>query len=345
MDAIVEAELTYLKGIGDANDIIVAESLSGERCSTAFEVLFQRKVKLKNGEVLSTANSSCGISVNGRPLEETYLVVKDDGFCSFPDGSSRPGSDVLAKMNLIPGMNAVHFEVQIRTPKEVHILKIDCFAYFFQAVSRFVVVDIDGTITKSDLPGLVLTLSPGILNPAVNCHSGICQLLNNIESHGFNILYLTSRPIVFATKTRAFLMSLTQESLCLPAGPLITCKLNTGTVVYREIIGKDMHIYKTAALTAVSDIFRKAGSDFPALVAGLGNRETDGMAYMLAGINRGGIFIINRNSVIQQYQESGQEKLCTTSTSTFQSYEDERFWNCLYGAMRAALVVEQTLVA
>lgn len=41
-----------------------------------------------------------------------------------------------------------------------------------------IVVDIDGTITRSDVPGLLMTITPGLI--ADHMHSGICELLTRI---------------------------------------------------------------------------------------------------------------------------------------------------------------------
>lgn len=41
-----------------------------------------------------------------------------------------------------------------------------------------IVVDIDGTITRSDVPGLLMTLTPGIMSN--HTHAGICKLLSRI---------------------------------------------------------------------------------------------------------------------------------------------------------------------
>ncbi len=70
---------------------------------------------------------------------------------------------------------------------------------------------------------LVLTLTPGVLDDATHSQPGICKLLHLISEEDVTIVYLTSRPIVMAAKTRAFLMGLKQDGHLLPIGPLFLC--------------------------------------------------------------------------------------------------------------------------
>lgn len=51
----------------------------------------------------------------------------------------------------------------------------ECFAFVWDVNTPMIVVDIDGTITRSDVSGLVMTLSPGLITN--HTHSGICSLL------------------------------------------------------------------------------------------------------------------------------------------------------------------------
>lgn len=49
------------------------------------------------------------------------------------------------------------------------------------------------------------------------------------------MVYLTSRPIVLAPKTRAFLTSTKQDGMPLPLGPLRCCLDNVTGVLWREV--------------------------------------------------------------------------------------------------------------
>lgn len=55
------------------------------------------------------------------------------------------------------------------------MLVAECFAFVWGVNTPMIVVDIDGTITRSDVSGLLMTLTPGLL--ADRTHLGICKLL------------------------------------------------------------------------------------------------------------------------------------------------------------------------
>lgn len=44
---------------------------------------------------------------------QLYLRVRDDGFCTFPDGRLQPPEQALAEgLCLVPGVNSVRFEIR-----------------------------------------------------------------------------------------------------------------------------------------------------------------------------------------------------------------------------------------
>lgn len=64
--------------------------------------------------------------------------------------------------------------------RDPRVLVAECFAFLWGVHTPMIVVDIDGTITRSDVPGLLMTLSPGLEYD--NTHLGICALLTRIVS-------------------------------------------------------------------------------------------------------------------------------------------------------------------
>jgi phosphatidate phosphatase LPIN len=66
------------------------------------------------------------------------------------------------------------------------------------------VSDVDGTVTKSDVLGHILPR----LGASYWAHTGITNLYTDINMNGYKILYLSSRPIGFATGTRKYLASI-----------------------------------------------------------------------------------------------------------------------------------------
>ncbi|CAN0332766.1 unnamed protein product, partial [Ectocarpus sp. 12 AP-2014] len=172
-----------------------------------------------------------------------------------------------------------------------------CFAFVWDVNTPMIVVDIDGTITRSDVSGLMMTLSPGLVTN--HNHEGICSLLARmVDEAGAQVVYLTSRPISLAAKTRTFLASTEQEGKKLPLGPLQCCLEKVSGVLWRELVSKNMHDYKITALLDLARPFREAGRTFGEAVfaAGIGNRVHDAVAYRAAGIPKDFIFLIDTES-------------------------------------------------
>lgn len=66
--------------------------------------------------------------------------------------------------------------------------ELTAYIYLLRWNTRLVVSDVDGTITRSDLLGHVL--------PPLGVdwsHPGITQLFHNIDSNGYQIMFLSSR--------------------------------------------------------------------------------------------------------------------------------------------------------
>jgi len=59
--------------------------------------------------------------------------------------------------------------------RDPRVLVAECFAFVWGANTPMVVVDIDGTITRSDVSGLLMTLRPGLITDRT--HAGICKTL------------------------------------------------------------------------------------------------------------------------------------------------------------------------
>jgi LNS2 (Lipin/Ned1/Smp2) len=90
--------------------------------------------------------------------------------------------------------------------------------YLWNALDKIVVVDVDGTITKSTLLGFWNTAVRRNYSH-VSCHDGVCEFLTSIPN--VRCIYLTNRPITYAEPTRGFLTELRQGENRLPEGPLI----------------------------------------------------------------------------------------------------------------------------
>ena len=88
--------------------------------------------------------------------------------------------------------------------------------FLWDYTDHIVVSDIDGTITKSDALGHVLTLIGRDWT-----HIGVAKLYTDIYRNGYKIMYLTSRAIGQADSTRDYLKGINQNNYQLPEGPVI----------------------------------------------------------------------------------------------------------------------------
>jgi phosphatidate phosphatase LPIN len=94
---------------------------------------------------------------------------------------------------------------------------------------------VDGTVTKSDLPGHILPRL-GISDWA---HDGIANLLTNIEKNGYKIVYLTARPIGYSGTTKNYLASIKQEGkFKMPDGPLLLSPNRLAKSLFVEVVIK-----------------------------------------------------------------------------------------------------------
>lgn len=75
--------------------------------------------------------------------------------------------------------------------------------FLWDYTTKIIISDIDGTVTKSDMLGHLM--------PRLGrdwSHVGICKLYTAIKANGYEMLYLTSRPIGFADTTRDYIKGL-----------------------------------------------------------------------------------------------------------------------------------------
>jgi LNS2 (Lipin/Ned1/Smp2) len=136
---------------------------------------------------------------------------------------------------------------------EVIVGLASCFIFVWNVSDRVIVVDVDGTITKSTLTGFWQTAVRRDYS-ASSCHDGVCRFLSHLvppndndsttidtdtptgtgSTESMRCVYLTNRPITYVEPTREFLLALQQTDQSsdgtnssrtavsrLPHGPLI----------------------------------------------------------------------------------------------------------------------------
>ena len=219
-------------------------------------------------------------------------------------------SEQLKGMNLKSGGNPMTFSVNRAT----------CSAtlWYWKHDVPIVISDIDGTITKSDVLGHVLTSIGRDWT-----HQGVAKLYTEISANGYNFLYLTSRSVGQADTTRGYIDGVVQDGYKLPKGPIILSPDRTIAALRREVYLRKPEIFKMACLRDIMALFAghggtndthasaaqglthlppgttpgrsKGGSPF---YAGFGNRLTDALSYRSVNIPSTRIFTINSNSEV-----------------------------------------------
>lgn len=195
--------------------------------------------------------------------------------------SLRLNSDQLKSLNLRKGRNTIEFTVKTKLQG-----KAICTAnlFFWNYDTRIVISDIDGTITKSDVLGHMLTMVGRDWT-----HAGVASLYTSIHKNGYQFLYLTSRAIGQADSTREYLKKVEQNRYQLPEGPVIMSPDRLLRAFHREVILRKPEEFKIACLR---DIKRLFGNQSP-FYAGFGNRITDALSYRSVDVPSSRIFTVD----------------------------------------------------
>ncbi|KAI8647636.1 Lipin/Ned1/Smp2-domain-containing protein [Parasitella parasitica] len=190
-------------------------------------------------------------------------------------------SEQLKNLNLKKGVNTISFSVS-----SAYQGTATCVAkvFFWDHDIQVVISDIDGTITKSDTMGHLMTMIGKDWT-----HPGVAQLYTDIANNGYHFMYLTSRAIGQADYTRDYLKKVLQGNYQLPDGPVIMSPDRLFTSLHREVIIRKPEMFKMACLR---DIQRLFGGRDP-FYAGFGNRITDAISYRSVSVPSSRIFTID----------------------------------------------------
>lgn len=191
-------------------------------------------------------------------------------------------SDQLKDLELKPGENTMSFTVNRAT--------CEANMYLWKHDTPVVISDIDGTITKSDVLGHVLSKIGRDWT-----HAGVAKLYSDIVANGYNIMYLTSRSVGQADATRAYLNGIAQNGYRIPRGPTILSPDRTLAALRREVYLRKPHVFKMATLRDIRNLY---GPDSHCFYAGFGNRLTDQISYRTVDVPRSRIFTINSNAEV-----------------------------------------------
>lgn len=261
-------------------------------------------------------------SLNGSSTTESNntIMEKEEPDSEWED----PTSSLLPYLR--PGRNPIRY-LLLDDRRVVGVASANL--YLWKHTDSVIISDIDGTITKSNVRGLIDTVVTDSYN---HCHQGICSFLSRLASKQLypgsttRVVYVTSRLLGLANQTRNFLIDLRQGDSRLPEGPLLGFGGSFSQFVVMEILSKSTHHFKSETLWRhVVQPFqnaRKASSNnvtdgqdgtfngrtaTNVLVAGFGNSWTDVQAYHMVGIDLSRIFKIDEHSQIVAFDK--QQKL------------------------------------
>ena len=233
-------------------------------------------------------------------------------------------------------------------------------------IPALVVVDIDGTVTRTNKRGFWHTAIMHDFSHT-HCHSGVCSLLQSIPSSNNknkNVVYVTTRPLSYADATRQFLESLREGSHGLPPGPILGYGGTMASVLRMDHWDRNPHVVKYDMLERnVLRPFRDLGVATPSLLeAGFGNTLNDMHAYHKAGIALHRLFLVDKQSRISCLDRNFRTTILSDGSKTYSSsingvngcenyraldhpndyamevgtlfqrgYEDERLWRYILG--------------
>lgn len=222
--------------------------------------------------------SSLSPSSNASPLGALY---------ENPIPSYAPSCEELQAMQLQYGENEVVFTVVDEQP-----CTAGASVFLWDDSDRLIISDVDGTITKSDLLGHAYAL---VGRGERWIHPGICGLYSKIEKNGYRFVYLTARSMHQARGTNSFLRSLAQNRILLPRGPLLCCPTSVFSAIKQEMV-RQSHLFKIRCLKDLRASFSAEAKPF---FAAFGNRTSDFVAYVEAGVPARRIYLLDSRSSVQ----------------------------------------------
>ena len=180
------------------------------------------------------------IFCNDDKVNDVLAFVGPDDFLLFLDHTVSNGSAVFTKtpsssiLQLFP-LRMGHNSIVCRT-RGMYSTQVDFSMWLFASDAKFVVFDVDGTITKSDVRGIAETVYGGVYSYT---HDGVIPFLQSLtQSLHIHVLYLTARSLTHMNETRAFLSSARDATNgeSLPLGPILCNPERLMKAFYREVM-------------------------------------------------------------------------------------------------------------
>lgn len=280
---------------------------------------------------------------------DNFVIFLDKRSGKFSKNPS--GALLRDSFHLQAGKN--NMSVVLRSSK----VELPFSIYLYEVTDKLVVMDIDGTITRTDVRGYFESV---YMQRYTHVHDGVIVFLNYLHyTLGYNIFYLTSRPIAHMPETRLLLENafetVAEVKFMLPRGPLFAHRVGTSTAIYAELISKSVASFKYEAMNDINGLFKQASITMGAasapsvtktpFILGIGNRKTDMDAYREAGVATGRRLLIDpcssivvdhddKHSIIssevgkdsvenkQKWEAQTWKQVPTANPTTFNGYSD-----------------------
>lgn len=285
--------------VGNAYDVIVVKSNDGFFSNENFIAKFPKRIEeshrlmlevgMQNSEFISHPSST---SDPGRAFELEF------------DGSFHDKNSILElSLCLSPGRNPVRY-LLLDEDKIIGVAHANIFLWSY--TDKVVISDIDGTITKSNAGGIYDTI---LTERYSHCHEEVCQFFTTVATEQqIQVLYVTSRPISLASRTRKFLDNLRQQQHRLPDGPVLGFRGNIAQLLIMELVSYQTHHFKAEILWSnVVEPFRKAGLKQGIFQAAFGNTVMDVQAYNMVAVPLSRTYLI-KNSKIHSFDKDGDDE-------------------------------------
>lgn len=316
--------------LSGASDILVIESPDGELRSSSFHVRFgslqvlhsreedvsiyvnkkKTTVKMKlssSGDAYFVLDNLTNFIINQSNIKIEDVNNHDFFYNEYnalnnknhpPDEPKKyrslfPSQNMLIQLGLNKGKNEICFACKT-TLGGVQTIK--AYIYLWPRDIKIVLVDIDGTITKSDILGVVLPMFGKNW-----LHDNVIELMDKIYKNGYKLVYLTARAIFQSDKTQKFLGGLEENGVKLPEGPVIMDPDGVFSSFRKGIIHRTNYYIKILSLIELNNLFNDENIHF---YAGFGNKEGDAIAYRYLKIPLHNIYIINVMSKVSQLTEN-----------------------------------------
>ncbi|ETP38512.1 hypothetical protein F442_13915 [Phytophthora nicotianae P10297] len=282
------------KMAGNAVDIVAVKNMDGKYLTTSWHVSFSWS-RFRTSYATGVGDM-VRILVNGREMP-TKMELFERGRCTFITGGLIIPPEDLCFADLTEDRpNLVRFEHYQKYTNTVRY--VDAKLHLWGPNESVVVVDLDGTLTISDVEGHIRTLRLGQYD---FLHAGACDFFTKLHELGMRIVYLTARPLDWASASRTHLENAVQQSISLPPGVLITNSTGLTGALFTEVVNKTPHLFKIQVLNELQLTLIHAGRviEHPVFVAGFGNRPTDIVAYEKVGIDPSLIFMLDPYSNIK----------------------------------------------